>query len=214
MKILVTGGAGYIGSNIAAQLLKKDNVVFVLDNLIQGHREAVPDEAVFIEGDIQDYNLLKKILIDHKIDAVMHMAGETLVEKSMTDPRGYFHENVINGLTLLDAMLDCDVDKIIFSSTAAVFGEPLETVITEDHPEKPINAYGESKLMFEKMLRWYHRAYGVKYISLRYFNAAGASEKYGEDHDPESHLIPLVMKTALRQKEHIEAINPNGKAHP
>jgi len=132
------------------------------------------------------------------------MAAETIVERSMTDPKSFFHENVIKGVTLLDTMLECNVDKIIFSSSAAIYGEPQQVPITEDHPQKPINAYGESKLIFERISDWYHRAYGLEYIALRYFNAAGASERIGEDHNPETHLIPLVLQTVLGQRERVK----------
>lgn len=204
MKILVTGGAGYIGSILVEQLLNENEGIVVLDNLVQGHREAVSGGAVFIQGDIKDNNLLKEIIDRHNIKAVIHMAAETVIARSMTDPKAFFHENVIKGIALLDTMLDCNVNKIIFSSSAAVYGEPRETPITEGHPEEPINSYGESKLIFERILGWYNRAYGLKFISVRYFNAAGASKQLGEDHDPESHLIPLVIKAALGQRDRVE----------
>ena len=148
MNILVTGGAGYIGSIIVEQLIEKGEEVIVLDSLIKGHREAVADGATFIKGDIKDEKLLKEIFERHKVDAVIHMAAKTVIEDSVTDPKSFFQENVIKGIVLLDAMLQCKVDKIIFSSTAAVYGQPKEVPITEVHPEKPINAYGESKLIF------------------------------------------------------------------
>ena len=200
MSILVTGGAGYIGSVIVEQLLKQNEEVVVLDNLTQGHRRAISDEALFIEGDIGDRELVEDVLDKHEVEAVIHMAAETVVERSMTDPKGFFRENVVKGISLLDAMLEHNVGKLIFSSSAAVYGEPQEGLITEDHRKEPLNAYGESKYMFERVLAWYHRAYGLKYIALRYFNAAGASERFGEDHDPESHLIPLVLRRALAEQ--------------
>lgn len=200
-KILVTGGAGYIGSIVSEGLLDQGHSVVVLDNLQEGHRKAVLPRAVFVEGNLADKNLLEEIFRSHDIKAVIHMAAETTIEFSMADPRRYFQNNVVSGLNLLDAMLKFGVHKMIFSSTAAVYGEPEYIPITEGHPQRPINAYGESKLMFEKILNWYHRAYGIKYASFRYFNAAGASERLGEDHKHESHLIPLVIETALGQQK-------------
>lgn len=199
MSILVTGGAGYIGSIIVEQLVGKKEEVVVLDNLVQGHREAVSGGALFVKGDVGNESLLKEIMEGHQIKAVIHMAAETVVERSMTDPKVFFHENVIKGIVLLDAILEHSVDKVIFSSSAALYGKPEEVPITEEHPKDPINAYGESKRMFEIILEWYRRAYELKYISLRYFNAAGASERFGEDHNPESHLIPLVLKRGLEE---------------
>jgi len=200
MTILVTGGAGYIGSVVTEELVRQRYKVVVFDNLQQGHREAVLSEAIFVEGNLANRFLLDNVFQSYNIDAVIHMAAETVVEHSMTDPQRYFKNNVVNGINLLDTMLKYDVKKIIFSSSAAVYGEPVETPIKETHPQNPVNSYGESKLMFEKILDWYQRAYGIKYISLRYFNAAGASEKLGEDHNPETHLIPLVLKCALNLK--------------
>lgn len=196
MYILVTGGAGYIGSVINEELLKAGHKVVVLDNLYQGHRQAVIPEAVFVQANIGDSQALDGIFTKYNINAVIHMAAETVVEFSMTDPRRYFQNNVINSLVLLDIMLKHNVYKLIFSSSAAVYGEPETTVIDEDHPKNPINSYGESKLLFERILDWYGKAYGLKYISLRYFNAAGASELLGEDHDPETHLIPNILRAA------------------
>lgn len=202
--ILVTGGAGYIGSIIVEQLIRRGEGVVVLDNLTQGHRTAVSDEAIFIKGDIRDKKLLGEMIKKNNITAVVHMAAETVIARSMTEPKSCFHENVVKSLVLLDTMLECDVDKIVFSSSAAVYGEPQEALISEDHPKSPINAYGESKLILEMILKWYHKAYGLKYIAMRYFNAAGASQRLGEDHDPETHLIPLVLQTALGKRKQME----------
>ena len=199
MNILVTGGAGYVGSIVAEELLKQGHKVIVLDNLQQGHKEAVLSKAEFIVADIRQAEALDTVFRQAKIDAVMHMAAETVVEYSMTDPGRYFQSNIIGGINLLDTMLKYDVFKFIFSSSAAVYGEPQSVSIVEDHSKIPLNAYGESKLMFERILEWYGRAYGLKHISLRYFNAAGASEQLGEDHYPETHLIPNVLKVALLQ---------------
>lgn len=204
MSVLVTGGAGYVGSVVAETLLKSGYEVIVLDNLQQGHREAVPHDARFIVGDIGDEDLLEAVFRRNRIEAVMHMAAETVVEYSMTDPRRYFHNNIIGGITLLDAMLKHGTNKIIFSSSASVYGEPHHVPIPEDHPKKPVNSYGETKFMFEKTLKWYGRAYGLKYISFRYFNAAGASDERGEDHEPETHLIPNILKAALMRDRPVE----------
>lgn len=197
MNVLVTGGAGYVGSVCAEQLLADGNRVIILDDLSTGHREAVPDAAVFVEGDFGNAWLVKTLVQEHRIEAAMHFAGETLVGKSMTDPQPYFRSNVYKGIDFLGALLSSGVRKLIFSSTAAVYGEPITSPITEDHPRNPINAYGQSKLMFEHVLDWYQRAYGLRYAAPRYFNAAGASERRGEHHNPETHLIPLLMQTLL-----------------
>jgi len=177
--------------------LREAHKVIVLDNLQQGHKGAVSPEAEFVLADICDAQTLDDVFRRFEIDAVMHMAAETVVEYSMTNPKRYFQNNLVGGINLLDTMLKHNVHKIIFSSTAAVYGEPENTPIREDHAEAPVNSYGESKLMFEHILAWYARAYGLRYIYFRYFNAAGASESIGEDHRPETHLIPNVLKAAL-----------------
>lgn len=197
MNILVTGGAGYVGSVAAEMLLKEGHQVTILDNLQQGHRQAVLPGAGLVVGDICDAEFLDGVFGRLKVDAVMHMAAETVVEYSMTDPKRYFRNNIVGGIALLDAMLKHNVLKLIFSSSAAVYGEPESTPIEEDHPKMPTNAYGESKLMFETILEWYGKAYGLNYASLRYFNAAGASRNLGEAHHPETHLIPNILKAAL-----------------
>jgi UDP-glucose 4-epimerase len=197
MNILVTGGAGYVGSVCAEELLAAGNSVVVLDNLSTGHRDAVPSSATFVEGDFGDATLIRDIVREHKIEAAMHFAGETLVGKSMSDPQPYFRTNVHKGVDFLDALLTSGVRRLIFSSTAAVYGEPLATPITEEHPKNPINAYGESKLMFERILDWYQKAYKLHYATPRYFNAAGASKIRGEHHSPETHLIPLLLQSLL-----------------
>lgn len=201
MSLLITGGAGYIGSIVVEQLLKKGDEVVVIDNFQEGNRKAVLPEAKLYEGDFGNKTLLTKIFEENKIEAVLHFAGETTIEFSMTDPGLYFHNNVVNGITLLEVMRQFGCNRFIFSSTAAVFGEPLYVPIDEAHPQQPINAYGESKLMFERVLDWYHRAYGLKYNAFRYFNAAGASEKLGEAHRHESHLIPIIFQVLLGQRE-------------
>lgn len=197
MRVLVTGGAGYVGSIVTEHLLRQKHQVIVLDNLQQGHREAILSPAEFVSGDICNAEALEDILCRFEINAAMHMAAETVVEYSMTDPKRYFHNNLVGGTNLLNAMLKRGIDKVIYSSTAAVYGEPRSIPIDENHPETPINSYGESKLMFERILQWYGRAYGIRHISFRYFCAAGATELLGEDHRPETHLIPNVLKAAL-----------------
>jgi UDP-glucose 4-epimerase len=210
MSVLVTGGAGYIGSIVVEELIQQGYEVVVLDNLQEGNREAVSPAAVFVEGNIADRELLLRTFAEHGIESVIHMAAETTIEFSMTDPQRYFVNNVLHGINLLDVMLASGVKKIVFSSTAAIYGEPKQIPITETHPTEPINAYGESKLMFEKILKWYHQAYGINYACFRYFNAAGASENYGENHRHESHLIPMVLQAALAAR----AEGPAGKAPP
>ncbi len=205
MNILVTGGAGYIGSVCVEGLINQKHTVNVIDNLQKGHRESVLPEAIFYEGDSGDKVLLRQIFNDHAIDAVIHFAADSLVGHSVTCPQQYFKNNVVNGISLLEVMKEHGCKRIIFSSTAATFGEPEYTPIDEKHPQKPINPYGESKLMFEKILDWYHSAYDFRFNSFRYFNAAGASERLGEDHNPETHLIPLVLQKALEVSKQHEA---------
>ena len=197
MNVLVTGGAGYVGSVCAQQLLAAGHKVAVIDDLSTGHRQAVPRGAVFVQADLADTKTIGQLVKDTGVAAVMHFAAAALVEKSMTDPRYYFEINVQKALQFLHLLLELEVNDFIFSSTAAVYGEPVSTPITEDHPLRPINAYGESKLMFENILHWYHRAYGLRYVALRYFNAAGADGELGEDHQPETHLIPRLLNAAL-----------------
>lgn len=197
MNVLVTGGAGYVGSVVTDGLLRAGHRVMVVDNLQQGHRQAVPEGADFVQADIADAGALDAAFGRLPIDAVMHMAGETVVEYSTTDPRRYFANNVVGGLNLLDAMLRHNVRRMVFSSSAAVYGEPLTAPIEEDHPRNPINSYGLTKLMFEQIMGWYGTAYGLRHVSFRYFNAAGATDRLGEDHVPETHLIPAVLKAAL-----------------
>jgi UDP-glucose 4-epimerase len=197
MKVLVTGGAGYVGSIVSEALVEQGYDVLVVDNLKQGHRDAVPHKAKYVPADIGDPDTLRQVFSRDKIDAVMHLAADSLVEVSMTDPGRFFKNNVTGGLNLLDVMLEHDVRRIIFSSSAAVYGKPRVKLIQESQPAVPVNPYGESKLMFENILKWYGQAYGLKYISLRYFNAAGASQMRGEDHRPETHLIPNILKAAL-----------------
>lgn len=204
MKILVVGGAGYIGSICAELLLDQGHEIAVFDNLSEGHRAAIDRRAQFIEGDLQDRQAIDSALAAAQPEAVMHFAASALVSESMRDPSKYFRNNISNGLNLLDAMAAAHIERIVFSSTCAIFGPPERVPIEETAPTRPINPYGESKLTFEKILRWYNQIHGLKFVSLRYFNAAGASAKFGEDHRLETHLIPNVLKVALGQKPHVE----------
>ena len=204
MKILVVGGGGYIGSVCAELLLDQGHGVTIFDNLSEGHRRALDPRAEFVEGDLVDRQSIEKTLAKQQPDAVMHFAANALVGESMQNPSKYFRNNVANGLNLVDAMISAGVAKIIFSSTCAIFGPPERVPIDETMPPRPINPYGESKLAFEKILRWYGEIHGLKFVSLRYFNAAGASAKFGEDHRVETHLIPNVLKVALGQKPNVE----------
>jgi UDP-glucose 4-epimerase len=197
MKILVTGGAGYVGSIVVEELIREGFEVVVLDNLQEGHRSAILPEAEFVRADINDIKAIDHVFQRFDIQAVMHLAADSLVELSMTDPKRYFQNNVVAGINLLNSMLKHDVKSFIYSSSAAVYGEPISLPIDENHPQMPLNPYGETKLMFERILKWYGKAYSLKHISLRYFNAAGASERLGEDHRPETHLIPRVIKAAM-----------------
>jgi UDP-glucose 4-epimerase len=205
MRVLVTGGAGYIGSQTAKALASSGHEVVVLDNLATGHLEAVK-WGPFIEGDLGDKELLARIFKEQRIEAVLHFAASLLVGESVKDPQKYFWNNVVNTLLLLDVMKACGVKHIVFSSSAAVYGSPEKLPIPEDHPMRPVNPYGDSKLCMERAIRWYCVAYGLRGVALRYFNAAGADLKgeLGEEHDPESHLIPLVVKAALGQRPEVE----------
>src|SRR5947207_5874336 len=204
MKILVVGGAGYIGSICAEVLLDQKHEVAIFDNLSEGHRSALDPRAEFIEGDLADRKATADTLARLRPEAVMHFAANALVGESMQNPSKYFRNNIANGLNLLDAMIASDVRQFVFSSTCAIFGPPERVPIDETMPMRPINPYGESKLPFEKVLRWYDQIYGLRFVSLRYFNAAGASEKFGEDHRCETHLIPNVLKVALGQKQAVD----------
>jgi len=204
MRVLVTGGAGYIGSVVTEQLVGDGNQVVVYDNLSKGHRNAVIAGAEFVEADLFDADTLKQTLHERQIEAVIHMAASSLVGESVEHPNKYYQNNVIAGLNLLDALLACDVKRLVFSSTAAVYGEPESQPIEESAPTNPTNPYGETKLTFEYALKWYDRAYGLRFASLRYFNAAGATEHCGEDHDPESHIIPITLQVAAGKRPRVE----------
>jgi len=203
MKILVTGGAGYIGGAVAEHLLLRQHTVTVLDNLSKGSRRNVPSNSEFFQADTGDEAALERIFGSGRFDAVMHFAGFIEAGESMEKPEIYFGNNAAKTLVLLRAVVRHGVPHFVFSSTAAVYGEPKRIPIEEDDPLEPQNAYGESKLMVERMLAWFHRVHGLRYASLRYFNAAGATALHGEAHAPETHLIPLVLQAALGQRESI-----------
>jgi UDP-glucose 4-epimerase len=204
MKIAVTGGAGYIGSICVEELVKQGNRVVVIDNLQEGHREAVAPGADLLVGDFADANVLKKVFGSGGVDAVIHFAAETTIADSMENPGRVFLNNVSNGVKLLEKMRQCECRKIIFSSTAAVFGNPDYLPIDEKHPRNPINPYGESKSMFENILSWYHHCHGFKYNIFRYFNAAGATDRLGEAHRHETHLIPVAIQAAMGKRRAME----------
>lgn len=204
MNVFVTGGAGYIGSVCTEQLLEAGHQVTVYDNLTEGHRSAVDSRARFILGKPDEEGDILKAVQSTQPEAVLHFAANALVGESMTHPGKYFHNNVGNGLKLLDAAVKCGVKKFVFSSTCATYGPPDRVPMTEDLPQRPINPYGESKLMFERMLHWYREIHGLKFVAFRYFNAAGASEKFGEHHRIETHLIPNVLKVPLGQASQCE----------
>ena len=195
-RILVTGGAGYVGAVSVAAFLAAGNEVTVLDDLTTGHGSAVPDEAHLVDGSFGDGALVERTLRDQGIEAVLHCAARSLVGESIKDPAKYYRDNVAGGIAMLEAMRAAEVHRIVFSSTAAVYGVPDETPIPEDAALRPINPYGETKRTFEGALAWYGQAYGLRSVSLRYFNVAGATETIGEDHEPETHLIPVVLRAA------------------
>ena len=203
MRILVTGGAGYIGSVTSELLVKAGHEVIVFDNLSQGHRDAVPPNADFIRGDLRNLQDLRAVFSNHQPDAVMHFAARSLVGESMEKPFLYLGDNVTNGLNLLRAMVESGVKRIILSSTANLFGLPDRVPIDEEARIQPGSPYGESKLMLERMLAWFERTHLVRYAALRYFNAAGATFERGEDHEPETHLIPLVLRVAMGQRNEV-----------
>lgn len=204
MSILVCGGAGYIGSHMVAELLENGQDVVILDNLEKGHKDALLGGKLYI-GDLRDKEILNKIFTENDIEAVIDFAAYSLVGESMTEPLKYFNNNVYGTISLLEAMKEHNVKYIVFSSTAATYGEPECVPILEDSKTIPTNAYGESKLLVEKILNWCDKAYGIKYTTLRYFNAAGAhiNGKIGEDHSPETHLIPLILNVALGKRDEI-----------
>ncbi|CAN5520223.1 UDP-glucose 4-epimerase GalE [soil metagenome] len=204
MRVLVTGGAGYIGSVVTEELVKDGHTVVVYDSLYKGHRQAVAAGADLVQADLMDAATLRTTLADRQIDAVVHMAADSLVGESCAHPAKYYRNNMAAGLVLLDAIREVGVNRMVFSSTAATYGEPEKQPIEENAPNTPTNPYGESKLAFEHAMRWYDEAYGLRYATLRYFNAAGASENFGESHDPETHIIPIALEAAAGRRALVE----------
>ncbi|MGM9988274.1 MAG: UDP-glucose 4-epimerase GalE [Bacillaceae bacterium] len=215
MSILVCGGAGYIGSHTVYELIAAGEKVVIADNFQTGHRGAVHPEAILCEGDIRDFDFIDTVFKNHDIEAVIHFAANSLVGESMVEPLKYFDNNVYGTQVLLQAMQKNNVNKIVFSSTAAVYGDVKEMPIVETTPTNPTNTYGETKLAMEKMMKWCDQAYGMKYVSLRYFNVAGANPTavIGEDHTPETHLIPLILQVPLKQREHITIFGEDYPTH-
>jgi UDP-glucose 4-epimerase len=205
MTTLILGGAGYIGSHMVDAMLDAGRKVVVVDNLLTGHRESVPADVPFYEVDIRDKAALSEVFDREDIDQVVHFAASSIVPESMTDPLKYFDNNTGGMIALLEVMIEHDVKDIVFSSTAATYGEPEDALITETTPQKPINPYGESKLQMEHMIQWAEKAYGMKWVALRYFNVAGAKAdgSIGEDHPVETHLVPIILEAALGQREKI-----------
>ena len=203
-RVLIAGGAGYIGSACTEYLLDRKYEVVVFDSLITGHEDAIDSRSEFIKGDLADRDLIIDVVKNGNFDGIMHFAAFSLVGESMTDPGKYFRNNLGAGINLLDGAVAGNVKSFVFSSTCATYGEPEEIPITEKEKQSPINPYGESKLMFEKALKWYSEIFGIKYAALRYFNASGASANFGEDHSPETHLIPLVLQVAQGKRDSIK----------
>ena len=203
MSVLVTGGAGYIGSVTVERLVVEGRRVVVLDDLSKGHREAVMPGVPLLQGDVGDVEVVKGIVAEHGVDSVIHFAAKSLVAESMERPGEYYDANVVRGARLLDALVDRGVTKFVFSSSAGVYGEPESIPISEGHRTRPVNVYGETKLAFERILELYGERAGLRSISLRYFNAAGASERFGEDHDPETHLIPIALEVAQGKRDEL-----------
>ncbi|MBO3443671.1 UDP-glucose 4-epimerase GalE [Clostridium sp. CCUG 7971] len=215
MSILVLGGAGYIGSHTSHQLIKNGEDVIIVDNLQTGHMDALHKDAKFYKGDIRDREFLDKVFSENNIEAVIHFAANSLVGVSMTEPLTYYDNNVYGTQVVLETMVKYNVDKIVFSSTAAVYGEPKQIPILEDDETNPTNTYGETKLAMEKMMKWTNKSYGTRYVSLRYFNVAGAIDGgyIGEDHTPETHLIPLILQVPLKKREYITVFGEDYDTH-
>jgi UDP-glucose 4-epimerase len=200
-RVLVTGGAGYVGSVCSEELLQQGYEVSIVDNLSTGHRRAVPAGAEFHHIDIGDEESMRKVLVSKKFDAVFHFAAKALIPESVTNPAVFYRVNVVAATTMIDAVLEAGIKRFIFSSTAAVYGNPIEVPIPEDHPKIPVNSYGETKLSFEKQLEWYSAAYGMSVCAFRYFNASGATLAHGEEHIPETHILPLLFEVAAGERD-------------
>ncbi len=201
-RILVTGGAGYVGSVCAEELLRQGHEVSVVDNLSTGHRHAVPDGAEFHLADIGHAAAMSRVLGAKAFDAVFHFAAKALIPESVTNPSVFYQVNFVAAKTMIDAIRDAGIKRVVFSSTAAVYGDPVEIPIPEDHPKAPVNSYGDTKLAYERLLDWYSRAYGINVCAFRYFNAAGATEARGEEHIPETHILPLLFEAATGEREY------------
>lgn len=201
-RVLVTGGAGYVGSVCSAELIKQGHDVVIIDDLSAGHRESVPAGARLHVMDIADVSALRALLRERPVEAAFHFAAKALIPESVTNPSIFFKVNVCSALAMLDVLIEEGVRRVIFSSSAAVYGDPVQIPIPEDHPKQPVNSYGETKLCFERALAWYAGAYGISAVAFRYFNAAGAADQQGEKHCPETHIIPLLFEAALGEREH------------
>jgi len=213
MRVLVTGGAGYIGSVVSEALLAGGHAVIVYDNLAKGHRDAVPEGAAFVHADLLDTATLRDTFGAFGVEAVVHMAADSLVGESVTNPGKYYRNNVQGGLALLDAMQEAGVQPLVFSSSAAVYGEPAKQPVEETDATAPTNPYGETKLALERAFSWYGGAHGLRAVSLRYFNAAGATQRSGERHDPETHLIPIVLQAAAGRRPHVTIFGNDYPTH-
>ena len=200
-RVLVTGGAGYVGSVCSEELLRQGYEVTIVDDLSTGHRRAVPQGAEFFEMDIGDAAGIRKVLAAKSFDAVFHFAAKALIPESVTNPALFYQVNVVRATTLIDAVRDAAIKRFVFSSTAAVYGDPVEVPIPEDHPKAPVNAYGETKLAYERLLTWYAKAYGISVCAFRYFNASGATLAHGEEHEPETHILPILFEAAVGERE-------------
>lgn len=200
-RVLVTGGAGYVGSVCSEELLRQGYEVSIVDNLSTGHRHAVPEGAEFYQIDIGDAAGMREVLASNVFDAVFHFAAKALIPESVTNPAAFYHVNVVAATTMINAVCEARIKRFIFSSTAAVYGNPIEIPIPEEHSKSPVNSYGETKLAFERLLEWYSRAYGISVCAFRYFNASGATDAHGEEHVPETHILPLLFEVALGERE-------------
>lgn len=202
--VLVTGGAGYVGSVCCSELLARGHEVVVVDDLSTGHAAAIPTGAVFHKADIGDRRSIRELLSEHHFDWMFHFAAKALIPESVSNPGSFFDSNVASGIALLEEVRNANITNFVFSSSAAVYGNPRSTAIEEEHPVNPVNAYGESKLILERILRWYAEAYGWTVIAFRYFNASGATSSIGENHRPETHIIPLLLEVAAGEREYFE----------
>jgi UDP-glucose 4-epimerase len=210
-RVLVTGGAGYVGSVCSEELLRRGYEVIIVDDLSTGHRHAVPAGAEFHEVDIGDAASMRKLLASKPFEAVFHFAAKALIPESVTNPALFYRVNVVAATALIDAVREAGIKRFVFSSTAAVYGDPIETPIPEDHPKAPVNSYGETKLAFERLLAWYARAYGISVCAFRYFNASGATATHGEEHEPETHILPILFEAATGEREYFTIYGDN---HP